>query len=82
MVANALVQGRGPNEVTDLALGEIAKVVGLTAADYNKLMKKAAGYVTAPRLKLWHGVLEYQPKQYQWVIHKTESIRHYMSIVE
>jgi len=56
--------------------------VGLIAAGYNWLMKKAAGYVTAPRLKLWHGVLEYQPKQYQWVIHKTESIRHYMSIVE
>lgn len=29
MVVNALVQGRGPNEVTDLALGEIAKVSGV-----------------------------------------------------
>jgi hypothetical protein len=29
VVANALVQGRGPNEVTDLALGEIAKVSGV-----------------------------------------------------
>jgi len=56
--------------------------VGLTAAGYNWLMKKAAGYVTALRLRLWYGVLKYQPKQYQWVIHKTESIRHYMSIVE
>jgi len=29
VAANALVQGRGPNEVTDLALGEIAKVSGV-----------------------------------------------------
>jgi len=28
------------------------KLVGLTAAGYNWLMKKAAGYVTTPRLKL------------------------------
>ncbi|MCK5589945.1 MAG: hypothetical protein KAI09_03100 [Dehalococcoidales bacterium] len=56
------MQGRGPNEVTDLALGEIAKVSGVNCCWLQLVDEKSSWLCNSTKTQAV--VLKYQPKQY------------------